>query len=488
EAEIALEKDIPVIPVLVGGAKLPSAEQLPEKLRVLTRLNVQSLRHETFDYDIGLVRKALRLSGGLRMGWVAAIAAVLLVAVSVGVLTQVPPGHPILPWPFPPQAQASVTPTDTPTALPTTPAVVTPTTPSLVHPPLANKQVIVGYSWLGNDHEVYIDATNHIWELKGAAGGPWHATDLTIKTQAPTPKPKALWAYAANDRESISYFDINGHVQDLYSSSSDNIWHNADLTARTNGPIANPTAISGILKNNEQEICYFDINGHVQDLYSSSSDSTWHNADLTARTNGPISNLTAINMYGANNEEEINYFDTNGHVQNLFLSLADGTWRNNDLTAITNANPAAVSGIVAVNGREISYFDTNGHVQVAYLSSSDNIWHNADLTARTNGPIANPTAISMYTTNNETEISYFDTSGQVQNVYISLADGIWRNNDLTAITNSPVAYPTAISRYGSSDEEKISFFDISGHLQLFHLFLSDGIWHKTDITDLSTTS
>src|SRR5215813_12805714 len=81
EAEIALEKDIPVIPVLVGGAKLPSAEQLPEKLRVLTRLNVQSLRHETFDYDIGLVRKALRLSGGLRMGWVAAIAAVLLVAV-----------------------------------------------------------------------------------------------------------------------------------------------------------------------------------------------------------------------------------------------------------------------------------------------------------------------------------------------------------------------------------------------------------------------
>src|SRR5215813_13997844 len=59
ETEIALDKGIPVIPVLVGGAKLPTAAQLPAKLRVLTRLNVQPLRHETFDYDMGLVRKAL---------------------------------------------------------------------------------------------------------------------------------------------------------------------------------------------------------------------------------------------------------------------------------------------------------------------------------------------------------------------------------------------------------------------------------------------
>src|SRR5262245_40157687 len=90
EAEIALEKGTPVIPVLAGGAKLPGEDQLPEKLRALTRLNVQPLRHETFDYDMGLVLKALRLGSGLRGSWVAAISAVLLVALSLGLLTQVP--------------------------------------------------------------------------------------------------------------------------------------------------------------------------------------------------------------------------------------------------------------------------------------------------------------------------------------------------------------------------------------------------------------
>jgi hypothetical protein len=89
EAEIALDQLVTVIPVLVGGTKLPDDEQLPEKLRVLKRLNAQPLRHETFDYDMGRVSGALGLGGGIRIGWVAAIAA-LLVALSVGVLTQVP--------------------------------------------------------------------------------------------------------------------------------------------------------------------------------------------------------------------------------------------------------------------------------------------------------------------------------------------------------------------------------------------------------------
>jgi hypothetical protein len=98
EAEAALNKHIPVIPVLVGGAKLPDAQQLPEKLRVLLRLNVQPLRHETFDYDMGLVRRALGLGRG-SMGagassrWVAVIAAALLVVLGLGVLTQAPPSR-----------------------------------------------------------------------------------------------------------------------------------------------------------------------------------------------------------------------------------------------------------------------------------------------------------------------------------------------------------------------------------------------------------
>jgi len=129
EAEIALDRGIPVIPVLVGGAKLPSEEQLPEKLRVLTRLNVQPLRHETFDYDMGLVRKALRLGNSPHMGWVAAISAMLLVALSLGLLSQVPedPSNPVWAAFHPATPTATAIPTDTPAPPTPTPIPPTPT-------------------------------------------------------------------------------------------------------------------------------------------------------------------------------------------------------------------------------------------------------------------------------------------------------------------------------------------------------------------------
>jgi virginiamycin B lyase len=137
EVETALDKRIAVIPVLVGGAKLPDAAQLPEKLRVLTRLNIQPVRHETFDYDMGLVGKALGL-GGIRVGWVAAISAVLLVVLGLGVLTQVPgdPSNPFWSWAHP-AATVTATPTGTATATHTaTPPVQLPhlTFTSIIEP------------------------------------------------------------------------------------------------------------------------------------------------------------------------------------------------------------------------------------------------------------------------------------------------------------------------------------------------------------------
>lgn len=116
EVETALDKGVSVIPVLVGGAKMPDAEQLPEKLRVLKRLNIQPVRHESFDYDMGLVRKALGLGGGFRASWVAAISLVVLAALGLGVLSQVPadPSNPI--WGALHSPTATATATESPTA------------------------------------------------------------------------------------------------------------------------------------------------------------------------------------------------------------------------------------------------------------------------------------------------------------------------------------------------------------------------------------
>jgi TonB family protein len=60
ETASALTRDIPVIPVLVRGAKMPSAEQLPEELKDLAYRNCIELTHARWRSDIQLLIEALR--------------------------------------------------------------------------------------------------------------------------------------------------------------------------------------------------------------------------------------------------------------------------------------------------------------------------------------------------------------------------------------------------------------------------------------------
>jgi hypothetical protein len=60
ETASALKRDIPVIPVLVQGASLPRAEQLPPDLAELAYRNAVELTHARWDSDVQLLIKALR--------------------------------------------------------------------------------------------------------------------------------------------------------------------------------------------------------------------------------------------------------------------------------------------------------------------------------------------------------------------------------------------------------------------------------------------
>lgn len=56
----ALERDLPVVPVLVGGAELPSAEALPEELRPLLRRQAETLRDSNWHRDVAALVARLR--------------------------------------------------------------------------------------------------------------------------------------------------------------------------------------------------------------------------------------------------------------------------------------------------------------------------------------------------------------------------------------------------------------------------------------------
>ncbi|MFZ0422403.1 MAG: SUMF1/EgtB/PvdO family nonheme iron enzyme [Xanthobacteraceae bacterium] len=60
EIATALQRDIPVIPILLDGAKIPQAEQLPADLQGLAARNGLDVRHSSFHIDMD------RLIGGLK--------------------------------------------------------------------------------------------------------------------------------------------------------------------------------------------------------------------------------------------------------------------------------------------------------------------------------------------------------------------------------------------------------------------------------------
>ena len=60
EIASALRRDIPVVPVLVRGAKMPSADQLPADLRELAYRNAVELTHARWKSDVRVLIQALR--------------------------------------------------------------------------------------------------------------------------------------------------------------------------------------------------------------------------------------------------------------------------------------------------------------------------------------------------------------------------------------------------------------------------------------------
>jgi len=67
ELHAALSRPLLVLPVLVGGARMPRPEQLPEDIRAITTKNALPQRHESFDDDTeNIVAAVLGLSAGER--------------------------------------------------------------------------------------------------------------------------------------------------------------------------------------------------------------------------------------------------------------------------------------------------------------------------------------------------------------------------------------------------------------------------------------
>jgi hypothetical protein len=89
ETAMVLNRKIRVIPVLVGGATLPRAEDLPEELRSITKRQAREIRSNSWDSDVALLVAQLKQSVGERRkrpAWLYALPILAFVAIAIGVV------------------------------------------------------------------------------------------------------------------------------------------------------------------------------------------------------------------------------------------------------------------------------------------------------------------------------------------------------------------------------------------------------------------
>ena len=105
EIETALERDIKVVPVLVGNAPVPTRDELPESIADLADLQVHEISDNRWDYDVetladqlaelpglGSVRRRVRRIFARLSGWQYVPVGILALVVALVTLTRVTTG------------------------------------------------------------------------------------------------------------------------------------------------------------------------------------------------------------------------------------------------------------------------------------------------------------------------------------------------------------------------------------------------------------
>lgn len=65
EVATALERNIPVIPVLVDGARMPAEDQLPDELKPIVQWQAHELSDSRWEYDVGRLVTMMAGAGGI---------------------------------------------------------------------------------------------------------------------------------------------------------------------------------------------------------------------------------------------------------------------------------------------------------------------------------------------------------------------------------------------------------------------------------------
>ena len=149
-------------------------------------------------------------------------------------------------------------------------------------------------------HVFYVSQTLppdlHVRELY--YNGKWWGNDLTAATNGPQAVSQGLTSFFDGSVAHVFYVSYpDWHVRELYYNGK---WWGNDLTAATNGPLAGHIAQVGTLTSffdgSVAHVFYVSYpDAHVRELYYANG--KWWGNDLTAATNGPIADSYPLTSF-----------------------------------------------------------------------------------------------------------------------------------------------------------------------------------------------
>jgi hypothetical protein len=334
---------------------------------------------------------------------------------------------------------------------------------------------IDGYSTEFNSqqHINFIRTDGHVFELVYSGGG-WSLNDLTQFSGGPAAVvdgPIDGYPSNFNEQQHVNFLGTENHVHELFYSGGQ--WQHNDLMVAAGAPNANPdTALVGYVTefNQQQHVVFIGPNNHLIELLYAGA---WSHNDLTAdagAANFPAASGSALAGYTTNfnQQQHVNYVGFDGHVHEL---VYDGAWKHNDLTQLTGSPSAAAGSALNSYSTEfnqqqhVHYIGSDGNVHELYYDGS---WKHNNLTAITNAPLPQLNAgLGGYVTNFNAQqhVNYIGTDNRVHELYY---DGSWKHNDLNAASGS-TAFPKATSALAGyatefNQQQHVIYADVINHL------------------------
>jgi hypothetical protein len=235
----------------------------------------------------------------------------------------------------------------------------------------------------------YRSTDDHVQELSRDPGGTWFVNDLTAITGAPTASSDPVGYVRADGSNAVVFRSSDNHVRELWLPFG-GFWSAGDLTAAAGAVNTHGSAIPRPYTRSDgySIVLYRSQDGHIRELFLSSSGGGWGVADLTVSAGAPNTISDPFGYVRSDDIPAVIFKSNDNHVRELRLS---GSWLHTDLTSTTGSAAAGGFGMAAYVRADrksaVVYRTSDNHVHEFSLTKSQSTWTHTDLTTASGGTI-----------------------------------------------------------------------------------------------------